>query len=153
MESVMERYEVLDPYLDVVGRMLNVQTVPTGQWPEKMKLVQRAAKALGDEQRFRPLELAVRFDPQGSLDANGAMPRPDPSTYTDNGHGVMQGTCFHCGHCDLGCPAEARTTLALTYVPLAKKHGTVVRPLHRVRSIRPEGNGYVVEFDRIEGGA
>jgi cholesterol oxidase len=64
--------------------------------------------------------------------------------------GIEQGTCIHCGNCDIGCPVGARNTLDLNYIPLAEKNGAVVRPLHLVSHISRESGEYIVHFRRIE---
>jgi cholesterol oxidase len=48
---------------------------------------------------------------------------------------------------------KARSTLDFNYLPLAKRHGAQVRPLHVVRQVAPVDGGYRVHFDRIEKGA
>ncbi len=109
-------YQGLKPYYDKVGRMLNVQEVPDNQWPPKMKLMKEAAEKAGFGERFRKMTLAVNFDPGFSFD------RPDPcddrhSKPFENQWGLKQGTCVHCGNCDIGCQVGARNTLDLNYIP------------------------------------
>ncbi|HKM54859.1 MAG TPA: GMC oxidoreductase, partial [Isosphaeraceae bacterium] len=82
---------------------------------------------------------------------------PDPLSETHsksfiNAQGQQQGTCVHLGNCDIGCEVRAKNTLDLNYIPGAEQCGAEVRPLHVVRSIRPDGTGYRVMFDRIERG-
>ena len=144
-------YQGLKPYYDKVGRMLNVQEVPDNQWPPKMKLMKEAAEKAGFGERFRKMTLAVNFDQEFSFD------RPDPcddrhSKPFENQWGLKQGTCVHCGNCDIGCQVGARNTLDLNYIPQAEKHGAVVKPLHLVTRITPleGGTGYRVDFDRID---
>lgn len=144
-------YQGIKPYYDKVGRMLNVQEVPDNQWPPKMKLMKEAAEKAGFGERFRKMTLAVNFDPGFSFD------RPDPcddrhSKPFENQWGLKQGTCVHCGNCDIGCQVGARNTLDLNYIPQAEKHGAVVKPLHLVTRITPlDGRtGYRVDFDRMD---
>ena len=69
-------YNTLAPYYAEVGRMMEVQRVPRGQWPERTKLLNEAATKAGWQSRFRPLELAVRFDPAVHVRPGGsARPR------------------------------------------------------------------------------
>lgn len=144
-------YESLKPYYEKTGKMLNIQEVPDNQWPAKMKLMQEAAEKSGYSHRFRKMPLAVNFDPDFSYD------RADPfgnqhTKYHINAFGQEQGTCVHCGNCDIGCPVKARNTLDLNYIPLAEQHGAVVRPLHLVQRITPlqSGTGYRVDFNVID---
>ena len=58
-------YQELFPHYQAVARTMNVQPVPRGQWPARTALMAEAAAATGNGDRFRPLELAVTFDPPG----------------------------------------------------------------------------------------
>jgi cholesterol oxidase len=144
-------YDALAPHYATVGREMNVQTVPDNQWPARTKLMRDAAEKIGAGDRFMKLELAVSFDEDFSYD------RPDPFSFSHskpftNAQGVVQGTCVHCGNCDIGCPADARNTLDRTYLARAETKGAEVRPLHLVTSIAQEANGWRVDFDRLENG-
>jgi cholesterol oxidase len=144
-------YEALKPFYDKVGDMLQIRPVPDNQWPARTGLMQDAAEKTGFSDRFRMLNLAVSFDEDWSYDLE------DPhnvkhSRMFINPQGQEQGTCVHLGNCDIGCDVKAKNTLDLTYIPLAEKHQAEVRPLHLVRYIAPEGDGYRVHFDRIGGG-
>ena len=141
-------YDTLAPYYAEVGRMMEVQRVPRGQWPERTKLLNEAATKAGWQSRFRPLELAVRFDPAYTYD------QADPHDHAKskigpNIHGVEQGTCVHLGECDIGCPVKARNTLDFNYLAVARKLGVTVLPLHMVRDIRAASGGFQVIADEI----
>ncbi len=142
-------YGDLRPYYARVGQMLNVQPVPQGQWPERTKLVKAAAEQTGRGDRFRPLELAVSFDPTWTYDQPNPH-APARSQTFENAQGQTQGTCVHLGNCDIGCDVRARNTLDLTYLPVAAQHGADIRPLHQVTAIAPENDGYRISFNRIE---
>ncbi|BBA36949.1 choline dehydrogenase [Methylocaldum marinum] len=144
-------YEVLKPYYEKTGRMLNVQEVPDNQWPPKMKLMKEAAERCGHRARFRKMPLAVNFDPEFDYDKPDAFDDKQSKPFV-NSFGLEQGTCIHCGNCDIGCRVKARNTLDLNYIPLAEKHGAVVKPLHLVQRITPlHGvSGYRVDFDVID---
>lgn len=144
-------YDELKPYYDKVGRMLNVQTIPENQAPERYKLMKESAEKLGYGARFRPVPLAVSFNPEWNYDLPDPFDGRHSKTYI-NAQGQQQGTCIHCGNCDLGCRVKAKNTLDLNYIPWAEKHDAQVRPLHIVRCITPLDNGYRVDFDRIENG-
>lgn len=145
-------YSMLGPYYDKVGEMLRVHKVPERQWPARTRLVKEAAEKVGWGARFEPLDLAVTFDE----DWHYGLPQPHHHRHSKsfvNPQGQTQGTCVHLGECDIGCPVKARNTLDLTYLPLARKHGAEVRPLHIVHSIAEEAGGFRVHFDRIVGEA
>jgi cholesterol oxidase len=144
-------YDTLAPHYAEVGRMMEVQRVPAGQWPERTKLLHDAAKAAGWQNRFRSLELAVRFDPNWSYSLQDAHDHAKSVT-RPNIHGVEQGTCVHLGECDLGCPVNARNTLDLNYLAVAKQKGARILPLHVVRGIAAAAQGYEVRADEIVNG-
>ena len=134
------------------GEMLEVRTLPDGQLTERHNAVREAAGACGYSHRFRKLELAVRFDEDWTYG------RPDPhdprhSVRADNAFGIEQGTCVHCGDCEIGCPVRAKNTLDLNYLARARGEGAEIRPLHRVSHVAASDRGYRVHFERIENGA
>src|SRR5260370_41226035 len=132
--------------------MTNGQPVTANQWPEGTRLLRGGAVALGYGDRFRPLDLAVTFDPKWNYD----LPDPhDPAkskTFV-NAEGREQGTCVHLGNCDIGCDVNARNTLDLNYLERAEAKGAEIRPLHIVRAIAVDAGGYRVSFARIDTGA
>jgi cholesterol oxidase len=134
-----------------VGQMMDVQPVPPTQWPPRTALMREAAATTGYSDRFRPLDLAVTFDPGWDAEADDAHD-PARSRRFTNAEGIEQGTCIHLGECDIGCPVLARNTLDMNYIPRAERHGAEVRPLHIVRGIERVGDGYRVRADRIDDG-
>ena len=145
-------YQSLVPHYEDVGAMLGVEPVPTNQWPERTKLLHEAANKAGYGDRFRALDLAVRFDKDWHYklpDAHGSH----HSKRAPNAFGVEQGTCVHLGNCDIGCEVNARNTLDLNYLAGAERqHGATVRPLHIVRRVVPSADGYELEYDEIADG-
>jgi cholesterol oxidase len=144
-------YAELKPYYDIVGRMMNVQTIPDNQLTKRFLLMKEGAEALGYGDRFLKLPMAVSFSQNFRLDREDPFNDKHSEPFT-NEQGQQQGTCVHCGNCDIGCQVKAKNTLDLNYIPVAEKHGAEVRPLHVVRTITPEANGYAVRFDRIQDG-
>lgn len=144
-------FQELQPYYQKVSDVLKPRKIPSNQLSNRTKLLRAAAVSAGFQAQYDEVELAVTFNDQYAYDAT-REPRQEDSVETDNGHGLKQGFCVHLGLCDLGCPVEARNTLALNYVPMARRHGAVVRPLHIVRVIEPVAEGYRVRFDRIARG-
>jgi cholesterol oxidase len=143
-------YDALEEHYRAAGTMLDVQQVPGTQWPERTRLLQEAALKSGYADRFRLLDLAVRFDPAWNYDL------PDPhdarhSKRSPNAQGVTQGTCVHLGNCDIGCDVQAKNTLDLNYLAGAEARGAEIRPLHLVRLVKPAGGGYTVQYDEIVG--
>lgn len=144
-------YGELKPYYDQVGRMMRSQVLPESQATKRYNLMREGAQAIGQGSRFKPLTLAVNFDPGFNPDAPGAREARHSKKFV-NEQGVEQGTCIHCGNCDVGCEVGAKNTLDLNYLAWAEKKGAEVRPLHLVKAIVPEDSGYRVEFDRLENG-
>ncbi len=142
-------YESLKPYYDRVGEMLAVEEVPENQWTERTRMMKTAAEATGNGERFRMLPLAVTFNQEWNYDLPDPFNENHSQRFT-NAQGVEQGTCIHCGNCDIGCRVQAKNTLDLNYIPLAEKHGAEVRPLHLVRRITPINEGYRIDYDRID---
>jgi len=141
-------YDALAEHYRAAATMLDVQQVPDTQWPERTRLLREAAQKTGYADRFRLLDLAVRFDPDWNYDL------PDPhdtrhSKRSSNAQGVPQGTCVHLGNCDIGCDVQAKNTLDLNYLAGAEARGAEIRPLHLVRLVRPSAAGYIVEYDEI----
>ena len=134
------------------GEMLDVRTLPDGQLTERFKSVRDAAAACGYGDRFRKLDLAVRFDEDWSYRLADAHDRRH-SLRAGNAHGIEQGTCVHCGDCVIGCPVQAKNTLDLNYLARARREGAEVRPLHLVSHVAASDRGYRVHFERLEDGA
>ena len=148
-------YASMVPYYDRVARFMEVGCVPQTQWPERTRLVRDAANAIGEGGRFKRLELAVRFDPNLDLASIDWADPEKSTTYGPNAHGIEQGTCVHCGYCDIGCSYRAKNTLDLNYIPVAERHGAEVREHHLVNSIELLNgrSGYRVSFDRLGDGS
>lgn len=144
-------FRELERYYAKVTEMLELDRVPENQWSRRAKLMQEAADKKGWGDRFQPVDVAVRFRKDLAYDSSQ---RPDPgsSRRVRNEHGAWQGTCAHLGNCDIGCDVGAKNTLDKNYLFVAETHEAVIRPLHLVRSIEPEGGGYRVHFDRIVNG-
>lgn len=144
----------LAPYYQRVFDTMDIQELPDTQLTRRFRLMKEGAEAIGHGERFRKLGLAVKFDPEWSYD----LPDPHSPAHSKkkiNAQGQEQGTCIHCGDCDLGCPVKARNTLDLNYLPWAEKHGAEIRPLHLVSHVEPlDGGdrGWRVHFDRLEKG-
>jgi cholesterol oxidase len=145
-------FDELSPHYATVGTMLAVSELPDGQLTPRHLLMRAAARATGVEGRLRKLPMAVTFDPDWSYDLPDGT-NPAHSKRFINAHGQPQGTCVHCGDCDLGCPVGARNTLDLNYLARAEAKGAQIRPLHLVRAIEPRAGGYRVHGHRIDGGA
>lgn len=145
--------DTLRPYYDRVASMLTPMHLPEKQWTKRTRLMKEAAEKLGEGHRFRTVPQAIAFDPDYSWEVEDPFGK-DKSKKWVNAFGQEQGTCIHCGNCDIGCEVQAKNTLDLNYIPQAEKHGAQVRPLHHVRNIAPlaDGTGYRVRFRDLASG-
>lgn len=137
------RYDSLASHYQTTGEMLSVATLPDNQWTDRTRLMHDAAHAIGAGDRFRVVPQAISFDPDYSYARELPFDVRHSKRFT-NAHGKQQGTCVHCGNCDIGCPVQAKNTLDLNYLARAESAGAEIRPLHQVRWIRPSQTGYEV---------
>jgi cholesterol oxidase len=141
----------LAPYFERARGMLLPRPVPDGQRTRRAQILQHAAEKLGWADRYSSVPLAVRFDESWSDKLDNAVSSAR-SRAVDNDQNRRQGTCVHLGNCDIGCDVRAKNTLDLNYLALAEDLGAEIRPLSCVRRIQPEGSGWRVAYDRIDGG-
>lgn len=120
------------PYYDRVRATLRPSPLPDR--PEKSLAFERAAKAAGLAPPVYP-DIAVVW----GAGAAGGETAP-------NAVGVSQTSCNRCGTCMLGCEHRAKTTMDLTYVPLALRHGAELRALREVLAIGGAEGGYWVRY-------
>lgn len=133
-------HAALVPHYQQVARMMNVQLLPENQLTARTQLMRDAAAAVGAADRFRRVPLAVTFDPGWHYGLAQPFDHARSRTWI-NAQGQQQGTCIHCGNCDIGCPVLAKNTLDLNYLADAERLGAEIRPLHHVRCIEPLPEG------------
>lgn len=143
----------LRPYYQRVEQMLRPTPLPPSQWNPRTRLMRDAAAALDQPERFRTVPLAISFDPDWRPTQAAAHAASSSKPWV-NAQGIKQGTCVHCGNCDVGCEVRAKNTLDLNYLPLAERHGAEIRALHHVRRIAPLGAdaGYAVSYRDLASG-
>ncbi len=122
----------MQPYYDLVHGMLRPRPMPDR--PEKNAVFEAKVSEAGLGQVKYP-DVAIAW----GRDAK------DPER-VKNAAGVEQTTCSHCGMCVAGCDVTAKTTMDLTYIPMALAHGAEVKPLCEAVTIGPEGRGYYVRY-------
>lgn len=143
--------ETLAPYYKKVAGMLRPQVLPDNQLTPRYRLMQEAAEKTSAIDRFRKVDLAVSFDPDGIYP--GERPASEAATKTfRNAQGRRQGYCVHAGNCDIGCKAQAKNTLDLNYLAAAEDAGAEIRPLSVVSHIACEGRSYAVVYDDVSDG-
>lgn len=144
-------WEGLQTHYQTVGEVMNVQEMPDDQVPLRYHAMKKGAESLDAGQRFRPVPLAVTFDPRWTKNQKNPYD-DDKSHHFINAHGREQGTCNHCGFCCSGCHLKAKNTLDLNYLAIAEDHGADIRPLHMVSSVEKTGSGYRVHAGEINDG-
>ncbi|HWB46815.1 MAG TPA: GMC family oxidoreductase [Hyphomicrobiaceae bacterium] len=72
---------------------------------------------------------------------------------TINPAGVRQPACVRCGDCCGGCNVGAKNTVALTYLPDAKRHGAEIFTGVRVTRIGKRSDGTWEVFAELQGGS
>lgn len=130
--------ESMRPYFERVRATLRPAPLPDR--PEKNMAFERATLAAGLGKPVYP-DLAIAW----GKSAERAETAP-------NAVGVAQSTCNHCGHCVIGCEERAKTTMDLTYIPLALRHGAELRPLSEALAIGRSAKGYSVRYADWRGG-
>lgn len=111
--------EALEEWYDRTEEALEPVPTPTDPALPKVGAFAAAGRRVGKE--AEPLPLAVHF----------GEPRKHPFS------GVHQEGCQNLGHCDIGCPVNARNTVDITYIARAEHYGAEVRPLHLAERIEP----------------
>ena len=105
---------VLDPYYDLAAFELGVQTTPWDATP-KMRAQRLAAENLVQLGAvYQPADLSITHD-CSLLDESNR-----------NRQGVIQRPCVNCGCCTAGCNIGAKNTLAMNYLPMARRNGAEI---------------------------
>ena len=140
--------KVLKPYYKKVAAMLGSASIPDNQLTERFKLMKAAATEIGEKNRFRKVDLAITFDKNWTYNKKNAID-PIHSKSWINQFGKKQGTCIHCGYCDLGCKVQAKNTLDLNYLADAEKSGAKIEPLALVNHLAWNRDHWLVRYEKI----
>lgn len=143
--------EELAPYYDKVAAMLRPAPIPDGQLTSRFKLMREAADAAGVGDRFRKVDLAVTFDDSWSYDLEDPTNEKHSKKWT-NAQGIEQGTCIHCGNCDIGCSVRAKNTLDLNYLAAARTSGAKIQTLSLVSHVESLDGIWRVHYENLAGG-
>lgn len=126
--------EYLSPYYDQAEYELGVSREPI-DWTCKMKAQRLAAEKLRDYGcHFEAAALTITRSFQGH-----ALP-------ILNRQGMVQRDCIDCGDCLTGCNVGAKNTLAMNYLPIARRNGTMMFTQTEVRDIEKCGDFWKVHF-------
>jgi cholesterol oxidase len=122
---------LLDEGYTRARRWLRPQQAPRAREMTKFKALDAASAALG----VAPVapELAVSF------------------ADTINPAGIAQPACTNCGDCCGGCNVGAKNTVALTYLPSARRHGAEIFTRTQVRHVtKSAGGDWQVAITRLD---
>jgi len=124
--------EEMHPYFERVREMLRPSPIP--RLPQKDQLFEEAVRAAGIPAAERP-DLAIAWGQD-----------PDRPEKVINAAGVEQSSSTWRGDAFVGCEDGSKTTLDLTYLPLALRHGAQIRPLCEVLAVGLDGRDYGVRY-------
>jgi len=124
--------EEMDPYFERVRKMIRPAPIPDK--PEKNRVFERAVAEAGLPRPEYP-ELAVVW---------GKDPRKPERII--NASGVVQFSSTYQSDVFVGSSDGSKTTMDLTYIPLARQKGAELRPLCEVRYLDKTAKGYQVRY-------
>lgn len=120
----------LDPYYDMAEWELGVAREPA-DWTDKMKAQRLAAERLRDcGAHFEAAALTLTRSPRGC-----ELP-------VINRQGLRQRGCIDCGDCLTGCNVGAKNTLAMNYLPIARRFGAEIYTQTEIRQLEKCGDHY-----------
>ena len=132
--QALREIDYLSPYYDQAEYELGVRSEPI-DWTCKMKAQRLAAENLRDYGcHFEAAALTITRSFQGH-----ALP-------VLNRQGMIQRECIDCGDCLTGCNVGAKNTLAMNYLPMARRNGTMMFTQTEVRDIEKCGDFWKVNF-------
>ncbi len=132
--QALREIDYLSPYYDQAEYELGVRSEPI-DWTCKMKAQRLAAEKLRDDGcHFEAAALTITRSFQGH-----ALP-------VLNRQGMIQRECIDCGDCLTGCNVGAKNTLAMNYLPIARRNGTMMFTQTEVRDIEKCGDFWKVNF-------
>ena len=128
----------LDPYYELAIAELGAKVEPL-DYSSKMLAQRVAAERLAYRgARFEPAVLTITRDP-GCLSRNNGLP-------IINRQSMRQRACIDCGDCLSGCNVGAKNTLAMNYIPMARRAGAQIFTQTEVHRIEKVNGGYRVFF-------
>jgi cholesterol oxidase len=124
----------LDPYIELAIAELGARVEPL-DYSSKMLAQRVAAERLAYRgARFDPAAITVTRSLQGN-----ALP-------VINRQSIRQRNCIECGDCLTGCNVGAKNTLAMNYIPMARRAGAEFFTQTEVHRIEKLEVGYRVHF-------
>lgn len=134
---------VIEPYYDLASHVLGVRVEPR-DWTHKMRAQRLAAERLQN--------YGLHYEAAALTIVRGG-PSHLPVM---NEHGMLQRNCIDCGDCLTGCNVGAKNTLVMNYLPIARRHNTMMFTQTEVREVEKCDGFWRVRFlyfDRKEDGS
>ncbi|MCU0715416.1 MAG: GMC family oxidoreductase N-terminal domain-containing protein [Pirellula sp.] len=132
--TALRDFDYLAPYYDQAAMELGVCREPI-DWTYKMRAQRLAVERLRDSGlHFEAAALTI-------LRQNGSSSLP-----VLNRHGMLQRGCIDCGDCLTGCNVGAKNTLAMNYLPIARRNQTMLFTQMEVRQIERSGEYWRVHY-------
>ncbi|KQT85651.1 ribonuclease BN [Aurantimonas sp. Leaf443] len=129
-------YEELRPYYEEVERFNGVSGPSHYPWDESR------AYALPPVPRNAPAQAMVKgCEAMGVAVADG--PVAVVSRPFEQEGGALRHACVNCGFCHQGCRNGAKTSMDVTYLPLAVAHGAEIRPNAFATGFERDGEGRI----------
>jgi cholesterol oxidase len=126
--------DLLEPYYKLARETLDAKPLTQLEGrplPARTVAFQDACRRLEREAELVPIAVHT------------GRPRANPHS------GAQQLACDYSGSCAFGCAANAKNSMAATYLPMAERSGADVRPLHKAEVIEPlPDGGYLVRFSK-----
>ena len=131
-------YEELAPYYEEIEHFIGVSGPTPYPWgPSRAKGYPLAPLPLNSAAQLM-VRGAERMGIRTSPAANAAL----SARYYQPGVGWRE-ACTNRGFCQAGCSNGAKSSMDVTYIPLAVKHGADIRPNSFVTEIERDARGYV----------
>ena len=131
-QALRDRH-ALDPYYDRASWELGAEVEPVDASPKAKSQRLAAANLAGCGASFEPASLTITR----SGDCDGPV---------INRQGMRQRGCIDCGDCGAGCNVGAKNTLAMNYLPMARRSGAEIYTHTEVIHIEKSGDHYRVHF-------
>jgi cholesterol oxidase len=132
-------FEEMKKYYEKVHDVLNPKPIPDK--PHKNQIFEQAVKHAGLPQVEYP-ELAIAWGKD-----------PENPVKVKNSAGITQSTSTYQNDFLVGSEDGSKTSMDVTYIPIALQNDAELRPLCEVQSIEPTQNGYRVNYyDHLSGG-
>ncbi len=134
------RRDVLAPYYDVAQQILGARPIPPAAGSEDRRYIKRTVQfqafARAANLPSKMADICVYF---GNDYTYRGSDKPLPlGVQQPNRYGALQTSCAYCGECDIGCNVQAKNSLDLNYLYVARdRYHMTTRTQSEVERIVP----------------